>query len=129
MIESLDKLVVDMTYVTSTLKAHYPRPIPEDQAECWAPPNEGTSSYVPVEASQHDAQLTHVIEMLQKHNNFISARIDSFNEGIMDRLNRTNANFRNATLRIEAHTAQLRLDFLHSPLYVHKPSLQMSQLK
>ena len=51
MIEPLDRLTTDMTYVVSTLKAQYPRPILEDQAECWAPLNEGTSSYVPVVAS------------------------------------------------------------------------------
>ena len=34
MIEPLDRLAVDMTYVASTLKAQYPRPILEDQAEC-----------------------------------------------------------------------------------------------
>ena len=55
MIKPLDRLAVDMTYVVSTLKAQYPRPILKDQAECWAPPNEGTSSYVLVAASQQDA--------------------------------------------------------------------------
>ena len=52
MIEPLDRLATDMTYVVSTLKAQYPRPIPKDQVECWAPPNEGSSSSAPVAASQ-----------------------------------------------------------------------------
>ena len=34
MIEPLNGLANNMTYVVSTLKAQYPRPIPEDQAEC-----------------------------------------------------------------------------------------------
>ena len=34
MIEPIDKPVVDMSYVVSTLKVQYPRPILEDQAEC-----------------------------------------------------------------------------------------------
>ena len=98
MIDPLDRLAIDMTYVVSTLKAQYPRPIPKDQAECWAPPNEGSSSYAPVAASQQDAQLTHVIEMLKKQNQEISTRLKSFNDGILDNLNRTNTNFRDATL-------------------------------
>ena len=114
MIEPLDKLAVDMSYVVSSLKAQYLRPIPKDQAECWAPPNEGTSSYVPVEASLHNAQLTHVLEMLQKHNQVNSARLESFNDGILDSLNRTNTNFRDATLRIEAIAMQLRRAFKNS---------------
>ena len=114
MIEPLDRLATDMTYVVSTLKTQYPRPIPEDQAECWAPPNEGTSSYALVEASQQDAQLTHVIEMLKKQNQEISARLESFNDGILDNVNRTNINFRDATLRIEATAMQLRRAFKNS---------------
>ena len=51
MIDPLDKLEVDMFYVVQTLKDHYPKPVPEDQAESWGPPFESTSSYVPVVAS------------------------------------------------------------------------------
>ena len=29
----LDKLEADMSYVVRTLKDHYPKPVPEDQAE------------------------------------------------------------------------------------------------
>ena len=106
MIEPLDKLAADMTYVVSTLKAQYHRPIPEDQAECWTPPNEGSSSYAPVAASQQDAQLTHVIELLKKQYQEIIAKLESFNDGILDSLNRTNTSFRDVTLRIEATAIQ-----------------------
>ena len=98
MTEPLDRLAADMTYVVSTLKAQYPRPIPEDQVECWTPPNEGSSSYAPVAASQQDAQLTHVIELLKKQYQEISSRLESFNDSILDSLNRTNTSFKDATL-------------------------------
>ena len=55
MIGPLDKLEADMAYVVRTLKDHYPKLVPEDQAESWDPPYESTSSYIPVAASSHDA--------------------------------------------------------------------------
>ena len=73
-----------MAYVVRTLQAHYPKPIPEDQAESWDPPIEATSSYALVEASQHDAQLTHLVEILQQHNKDICARIESFQDGMLE---------------------------------------------
>ena len=75
-----------MAYVVRTLQAHYPKPIPEDQADSWDPPIEATSSYAPVEASQHDAQLTHLIEILQQHNRDIHAQIESFQDEMLDTL-------------------------------------------
>ena len=86
MIGPLDQLVADMTYVVQTLQAHYPKPTLEDQAESWDPPIEATSSYAPVEASQHDAQLTHLIEILQQHNRDIRARIESSQDGMLETL-------------------------------------------
>ena len=86
MIGPMDQLVVDMTYVVCTLQAHYPKPIPEDQAESWDPPIEATSSYAPIVASQHDAQLTHLIEILQQHNRDIHARIESSQDGMLETL-------------------------------------------
>ena len=80
MIRPLDQLVADMAYVVRTLQSHYLKPIPEDQAKSWDPPIEATSSYAPVVASQHDAQLTHLIEILQTHNREIRARLESFHD-------------------------------------------------
>ena len=51
----MDQLVADMAYVVHTLQAHYPKPTLEDQVESWDPPIKATSSYAPVQTSQHDA--------------------------------------------------------------------------
>ena len=52
--------------------------------------------------------------MLKKQNQEISARMESFNDGLLDSLNRTNTNFRDATLQIEAIAMQLRRAFKNS---------------
>ena len=36
----MDQLLADMAYMVRTLKADYPIPMPEDQAESWDPPYE-----------------------------------------------------------------------------------------
>ena len=101
MIGPLDKLEVDMTYVVRTLKDHYPKPVPEDQAESWDPPFESSSSFVPVAASTQDAQLTHMLEILQAHTKHISTRLEAFNDGLVSSVNRYDYSIHNATLRIE----------------------------
>ena len=60
--------------------------------------------------------------MLQKHNQAISARLEPFNDGILNSLNKTNNHFRDATLKIEATVIQLRKALQNSPLYYPKPS-------
>ena len=87
MIGPLDKLEADMSYVMRTLKYHYPKPVPEDQVESWDPPFESTSSYIPVAASSHDAQLTHVLKILQDHTKHISARLEAFHDGLVSNVN------------------------------------------
>ena len=88
MIGPLDKLEADMSYVVWTLKDHYPKPVPKDQVESWDPPFENTSSYVPVATSAQDAQLTHVLKILQDHTKHISARLEVFNDGLVSSVNR-----------------------------------------
>ena len=64
--------------------------------------------------------------MLQKHNQAISARLESFNDGILDSLNKTNNHFWDATLKIEATTMQLWKALQISPLYCPKPSSKLA---
>ena len=114
----MNQLVVDMAYVARTLKAHYPIPMPEDQAESWDPPYEATTSYVPVEASQQDAQLTHVIELLQKSTKDISNQLENFQFGMLDTLRRTDTSFKDASIKIEVTVSKLRSLLLNSPLCI-----------
>ena len=72
MIGPLDKLEADMNYVVRTLKDYYRKSQPEDQAESWDPPFESSSTFVPVAASSPDAQITHMLEILQVHTKNIS---------------------------------------------------------
>ena len=122
MIGPLDKLEVDMHYVVRTLKDHYPISQHEDQAESWDPPFESSSSYVPVAASSQDAQLTHMIEILQAHTKNISNRLESFNEGLVSSINRYNHSIQDATLRIEAIILQLKNVLKKSPLFSQESS-------
>ena len=71
-----------------TLKDHYPKPASEDQAEGWDPPFESSSSFVPVAASAQDAQLTHMLKILQDHIKHISTRLEAFNDGLVSNINR-----------------------------------------
>ena len=101
MIGPLDKLEANMTYVVRTLKDHYPKSIPEDQAESWDLPFESSSSFVPVTASAQDAQLTHMLEILQAHTKNISTRLEAFNDRLVSSINRYDHSIQDATLRIE----------------------------
>ena len=66
MIGPLDKLEADMNYVVRTLKDHYPKPQPEDQAESWDPPFV-SSSFVPVAASSQDAAYSYARDPSTSH--------------------------------------------------------------
>ena len=94
-----------MEFVAQTLRDHYPK-APEDQADAWNP-IEATSSYNYIRASQQDDQLTHVKELVTNLKSTLSTKIDLINESLIDRLQRTNAHFRDATVRIENNIAQL----------------------
>ena len=122
MIGPLDKLEVDMNYVVRTLKDHYPIPQPEDQAESWDPPFESSSSYVPVAASSQDAQLTHMIEIIQAHTKNISTRLEAFNDGLVSSINRYDHSIQDATLRIEVVILQLKNTLKKSPLFSQESS-------
>ena len=117
MIGPLDKLEADMNYVVRTLKDHYPIPQPEDQAESWDPPFESSSSYVPVAASSPDAQLTHIIEIIQAHTKNINTRLETFNDGLVSSINRYDHYIQDATLRIEVVILQLKNTLKKSPLF------------
>ena len=122
MIGLLDKLEADMSYVVRTLKDHYPKPVPEDQAESWDPPFESTSSYVPVAASAQNAQLTHVLEIFQDHTKHVSARLEAFHDGLVSNVNRYDHSIQDATLCIETIVIQLKNALKRSPLFTQHPS-------
>ena len=124
MIGPMDQLVADMAYVVHTLKAHYPIPMPEDQVESWDPPYEATTSYVLVEASQQDAQLTHVIELLQKSTKDINNRLKNFHFGMLDTLCQNDTSFKDASIKIEVTVSKLRSLMLNSPLYTQSSTSQ-----
>ena len=111
-----------MAYVVCTLKDHYPKPVPEDQAESWDPPFESTSSYVPVAASSQDAQLTHVLEILQDHTKHVNARLEAFHDGLVSNVNRYDHSIQDATLCIETIVIQLKNALKRSPLFTQQPS-------
>ena len=113
-----------MTYVVRTLKDHYPKPVPKDQVESWDPPFESTSSYVPVATSAQDAQLTHVLKILQDHTKHISARLEAFNDGLVSNVNRYDHSIQDATLRIETIIIQLKNTLKKSPLFSQKSTLK-----
>ena len=55
----------DITYMVNIFKDHYPQPTPKDQGDGWYPAvDPPSSSYAPIHASQHDAQLTHIVDMI-----------------------------------------------------------------
>ena len=117
MIGPLDKLEADMIYVVRTLKDHYPKPVPEDQAESWDPPFERSSSFVPVAAFTQDAQLTHMLKILQAHTKNISTRLEAFNDGLVSSINWYDHSVQDATLRIETIILQLKTVLKKSPLF------------
>ena len=122
MIGPLDKLEADMAYVVRTLKDHYPKPVPEDQAESQDPPFESTSSYIPVAASSQDAQLTHVLEILQDHTKHVSVRLEAFHDGLVSNVNHYDHSIQDATLRIETLVIQLKNALKCSPLFTQQSS-------
>ena len=125
MIGPLDKLEADMNYVVRTLKDHYPKPQPEDQAESWDPPFESSSSFVPVAASSQDAQITHMLEILQAHTKNISTRLEMFNDGLVSSINRYDHSIQDATLRIKVVILQLKNVLKKSPLFSQDSSSKL----
>ena len=114
-----------MNYVVRTLKDHYPIPQPEDQAESWDPPFESSSSFVPVAASSQDAQLTHMLEILQTHTKNITTRLEAFNDGLVSSINRYDHSIQDATLRIETVILQLKNVLKISPLFFQESSSKL----
>ena len=59
-------------------------------------------------ASAQDAQLTHVLEILQDHTKHISARLEAFHDRLISNVNRYDHSIQDATLRIEIIIIQLK---------------------
>ena len=75
------------------------------------------SAFVPVAASSQDAQLTHMLEILQAHTKNISTRLEAFNDGLVSSINRYDHSIQDATLRIETVILQLKNVLKKSPLF------------
>ena len=65
MIDILQTISDDITFIVRILKDHYPQPILEDQEDGYYLVIEATSStHVEIHASKHNAQLTHIVDMI-----------------------------------------------------------------
>ena len=57
----------DVTYIVGILKDQFPQPIPKDQGDGYYSVAEATSStFIEIHTSQHDSQLSHIADMIQK---------------------------------------------------------------
>ena len=72
-----------------------------------------------------DAQLTHMLEILQTHTKHISNRLESFNDGLVSSINRYDHSIHDATLRIETVVLQLKNALKKSPFFSQESSSKL----